>query len=278
MKKAILIAISMLATQAPLLAHAEGSPVNVLLAGGPEANMIGISLSPDGRNYVIDSIVPLEVGGTVCSNPPEKPNELICQAAAIGSFEVNAGAGDDSVGVAGNVPVPVTLRGGGGPDRLAGGGGGQADRRPGRRPPLCRPRWRRGDHALRRQRRRRSHRRLRRRRAARRGGGPTRSSAARRTDRTGPASVVRRGAAQAAVPALAGRRGQPAADEEQRDHEADQRERGVEPEGRLDAVGERGYLGRRTRSSSAPGRSSRRRSGTCRRCRRPGWSAIRRPR
>jgi hypothetical protein len=123
MKKTILIAIAMLATQAPLLAHAEGSPVNVLLAGGPEANMIGIGLSPDGRNYVIDSIVPLEVGGTVCSNPPEKPNELICQAAAIGSFEVNAGAGDDSVSVAGNVPVPVTLRGGAGADRLTGGGG-----------------------------------------------------------------------------------------------------------------------------------------------------------
>lgn len=123
MKKAILIAISILATQAPLLAHAEGSPVTVLLAGGQQANMIGISLSSDGRNYVIDSIVPLEVGGAVCSNPPEKPNELICQAASIGGFEVNAGAGDDSVGVAGNVPVPVTLRGGGGADRLTGGGG-----------------------------------------------------------------------------------------------------------------------------------------------------------
>ncbi len=123
MKKAILIAVSMLVTQAPLLAHAEGSPVNVLLAGGPEANMIGISLSPDGRDYVIDSIAPLEIGSTVCSNPPEKPNELVCQAAAIGGFEVNAGGGDDSVGVAGNVPVPVTMRGGAGADRLIGGGG-----------------------------------------------------------------------------------------------------------------------------------------------------------
>jgi hypothetical protein len=124
MKKTILIAVSMLAAlQAPLLAHAEGSPVNVLLAGGPEANTIGISLSPDGREYVIDSIAPLEIGSTVCSNPPEKPNELVCQAAAIDGFEVNAGSGDDYVGVAGNVPVPVTVRGGAGADRLTGGGG-----------------------------------------------------------------------------------------------------------------------------------------------------------
>ena len=65
---------------------------------------------------MIDSIVPLEVGGTVCANPPGKPNELICQAASIGGFEVNAGAGDDTVGVAANVPVPVTLRGGAGDD------------------------------------------------------------------------------------------------------------------------------------------------------------------
>jgi len=123
MKKAILIAVSMLATLAPLLAHAEDPPINVLLAGGPDANTIGISLSPDGRDYVINSVAPLEIGSTVCSNPPEKPNELVCQAAAIGGFEVNAGGGDDSVSVAGNVPVPVTMRGGAGADRLTGGGG-----------------------------------------------------------------------------------------------------------------------------------------------------------
>ena len=46
MKKAILIAMAMLATQTPLLAHAEDSPVTVLLAGGPEANTIGISSAP----------------------------------------------------------------------------------------------------------------------------------------------------------------------------------------------------------------------------------------
>ena len=123
MKKTILIAVSTLALCAPLFARAETAPVVVLLAGGSEANMIGISLSPDGRSYLISSVVPLEVGGAVCSHPPETQNELVCQAAAISGFEVNAGSGDDSVGVAGNVPVPVTMRGGGGADRLTGGGG-----------------------------------------------------------------------------------------------------------------------------------------------------------
>ena len=34
--------------------------------------MIRIWLTPDGRTYVIDSIVPLEVGGTVCEHPGER--------------------------------------------------------------------------------------------------------------------------------------------------------------------------------------------------------------
>jgi hemolysin type calcium-binding protein len=123
MKKAILIAVSIVALCAPLFARAETAPIVVLLAGGSETNMIGISLSPDGRSYLISSIFPLEVGGTVCWHPPETQNELICQATAISGFEVNAGGGDDTVGVAGNVPVPVTMRGGGGADRLTGGGG-----------------------------------------------------------------------------------------------------------------------------------------------------------
>ncbi len=42
----------------------------------------------------------------------------------IGGFEVNAGGGDDSVTVAREVPIPVTLRGGPGDDRLVGGGAG----------------------------------------------------------------------------------------------------------------------------------------------------------
>ena len=123
MKKITLIAVSIAALCAPLFARAETAPVVVLLAGGAEANMIEISLSPDGRSYLISSIVPLEVGSSVCSHPPEVQNELICQAAAISGFEVNAGSGDDSVVVAANVPIPVTLRGGAGADRLTGGGG-----------------------------------------------------------------------------------------------------------------------------------------------------------
>jgi Ca2+-binding RTX toxin-like protein len=124
MKRAILIAITALAAQVAAVGHAAAPPLTVLLAGGAEANTIVLTLSADGRSYVIDSVVPLDVGGSVCSHPEGRENELICEAASIGGFEVNAGAGDDSVTVAREVPVPVTLRGGPGQDRLAGGAGG----------------------------------------------------------------------------------------------------------------------------------------------------------
>ena len=104
-------------------AHAEELTYNVLLAGGAESNKIHIWLTPDGRSYVIDSIVPLEVGGTVCQNPPETPNELVCGAVQVSGFEVNADAGDDQVRVASSVAIPVTMRGGPGRDLLAGGSG-----------------------------------------------------------------------------------------------------------------------------------------------------------
>lgn len=123
MKKAALISISILLALAPTLAHAKTATYNVLLAGGAEASMIQIWLTPDGRSYVIDSIVQLEVGGSVCENPPDKTNELVCQASLVGSFEVNAGSGDDTVTVAKDVPVPVTMRGGSGEDTLVGGDG-----------------------------------------------------------------------------------------------------------------------------------------------------------
>ncbi len=48
---------------------------------------------------MIDSAVPLEVGGTVCENSPGNPNELICKAPLVAGFEVNAGSGDDTVAV-----------------------------------------------------------------------------------------------------------------------------------------------------------------------------------
>ena len=123
MKRAILTAVTVLVAWAAATAHAAEPQLTVLLAGGAEANTISITLSPDGRTYVIDSVVPLEVGGSVCWHPEGQPNALVCEAASIGGFEVNAGAGDDSVAVAREVPIPVTLRGGPGQDRLIGGAG-----------------------------------------------------------------------------------------------------------------------------------------------------------
>jgi RTX calcium-binding nonapeptide repeat (4 copies) len=122
MKKAILIMLAILAAQAAAIAHAE-STYTVVLAGGSAQNMIHIWLTPDGRSYVIDSVVPLEVGGGVCENPPGISTELICKAPAVAGFEVNAGEGDDTVSIAGAVMIPVTMRGGPGRDTLIGGGG-----------------------------------------------------------------------------------------------------------------------------------------------------------
>jgi Ca2+-binding RTX toxin-like protein len=123
MRKVFLFAALLLAVQMPSAASAKAATYNVVLAGGVESSMISIQLSADGRTYVIDSVAPLEVGGSVCSNPPGLPNELTCQAASIASFEVNSGAGDDTVVVSRTVPIPVTLRGGPGNDSLSGGGG-----------------------------------------------------------------------------------------------------------------------------------------------------------
>lgn len=141
MKKLLLIAFATLALLAPAVTHAAPKTYTVLLAGGEEANAIKIWLSPDGRQYVIDSVVQLEVGGGVCNHPADSnPNELVCDAPSIAGFEVNAGNGDDRVAVAKDVAVAVTLRGGGGndflfggagPDKLIGGRGG--DRLVGRR-------------------------------------------------------------------------------------------------------------------------------------------------
>lgn len=125
MKKTLLILLAFLLAQAPALAQSAPEPktYNVLLAGGSEANSIHIWLMPDGRNYVIDSIVPLEGASTICSNPEGNPNELICEAPLISGFEVNAGGGDDQVSVAKDILVPVTMRGGGDDDLLIGGAG-----------------------------------------------------------------------------------------------------------------------------------------------------------
>jgi RTX calcium-binding nonapeptide repeat (4 copies) len=121
MKRIMLISFAMAALLAPGLAHAGTKTYTLLLAGGEEANMIRIWLSPDGREYVIDSVVQLEVGGSVCRHPEDNEYELVCDAPAIAGFEVNAGGGDDRVGVAKDVTVPVTMRGGAGNDFLLGG-------------------------------------------------------------------------------------------------------------------------------------------------------------
>ncbi len=123
MKKLMLISFALVALLAPGLARAETKMYTVLLAGGEASNTIRIWLSADGREYVIDSVVPLEVGGDVCEHAGENPNELVCGAPAIAGFEVNADGGDDSVHVASRIVVPVTMRGGSGDDVLIGGSG-----------------------------------------------------------------------------------------------------------------------------------------------------------
>jgi Ca2+-binding RTX toxin-like protein len=122
MKKAILIMLATLAALTAPIAHAE-TTYTVVLAGGTTQSMIHIWLTRDGRSYVIDSVAPLEVGGTICENTPGMPNELVCKAPLVAGFEVNAGEGDDTVSVASVVEVPVTMRGGPGRDALIGGAG-----------------------------------------------------------------------------------------------------------------------------------------------------------
>jgi hypothetical protein len=107
------------------MAAAEGS-VNVVLTGSPGDDRIIIELSADGRYYEIESATPLEVGGSVCTHSEKRPEVLSCEATAIAGFEINTGAGNDTVELgrgASTVPVPATIRGGEGDDDLVGGGG-----------------------------------------------------------------------------------------------------------------------------------------------------------
>jgi Ca2+-binding RTX toxin-like protein len=122
MKKAILILLATLAALPASFAAAEPGPVNLLISGGKENNAFHISLSADGRSYVILSTIALEVGGDLCSHPEEIPTELSCKATAIAGFEVNAGGGNDQVFFTSDIPIPVTIRGGSGRDELTGGG------------------------------------------------------------------------------------------------------------------------------------------------------------
>jgi Ca2+-binding RTX toxin-like protein len=111
---------------APLAEGAEKLPeksVNVVLAGDNLDNTISIGVSPDGRQYTIESPAPLEVGGEICRHPEAAENKLLCEAAAIAGFEINGNGGNDEISLATTVPVPATLRGGLGDDELTGGAG-----------------------------------------------------------------------------------------------------------------------------------------------------------
>ena len=95
--------------------------INLVLAGSSGDDRITIELSADGRFYEIDSATPLEVASPVCSHPEKRREDLLCEATPIAGFEVNTGAGNDSVVMGHLVPVPATIRGGEGDDVLVGG-------------------------------------------------------------------------------------------------------------------------------------------------------------
>jgi Ca2+-binding RTX toxin-like protein len=135
MKRIMLISFATLALFVPAIGHAATKTYTVLLAGGAASNTIEVWLSRDERQYVIDSVVPLEVGGEVCEHPAENQYELVCDAPSIAGFEVNADGGNDRIHVASSVLVPLTMRGGAGDDTLIGSsaadklvGGGGDDR------------------------------------------------------------------------------------------------------------------------------------------------------
>jgi hypothetical protein len=126
MKKTILLsclalcALLALAPAAPALA-----PQKAILAieGGPENDEFRVDLSLEGRFYEIESQGPLETGGELChpgTSEKDKP-VLLCAAASITGFEINGGAGNDTIELDPAIPVPATLRGGPGVDHLFGG-------------------------------------------------------------------------------------------------------------------------------------------------------------
>jgi Ca2+-binding RTX toxin-like protein len=121
MKKSILIVLTLFATLLAPAAHAEGGPLTLLLAGTRADDVFRIALSPDGREYRISSDAMLEAGGDVCWHPEERMTELACDAPAIAGFEVNLLGGDDTAVLGSDIPIPATLRGGPGRDRLTGG-------------------------------------------------------------------------------------------------------------------------------------------------------------
>jgi Ca2+-binding RTX toxin-like protein len=121
MKRAILITVTVLCVQMGGIAHAAEPSWTILLVGGPGNDSFRVELSPDGRTYEIDSVAPLEVGGSVCWHPEGDALKLLCNAPMIAGFEVNAEGGDDAVEVGPGVFVPMTISGGAGDDRVLAG-------------------------------------------------------------------------------------------------------------------------------------------------------------
>jgi Ca2+-binding RTX toxin-like protein len=123
MKRFLPTAIAVLTLLAALAATAGAHEraLTLVLAGGAGPDAISIALSADASQYEILSASPLEVGGSVCTHPGADPDALTCEAAAIGGFEVNGGAGDDTIELGATVEAPATLRGGTGNDHLVGG-------------------------------------------------------------------------------------------------------------------------------------------------------------
>jgi Ca2+-binding RTX toxin-like protein len=121
MKKSILIALTLFAALLAPPVHAEPGPLTLLLAGTRADDVFRIELSPDGREYRISSQAMLEAGGDVCRHPEERMTELACDAPSIAGFEINVLGGDDIAVLGSDIPIPATLRGGPGRDRLTGG-------------------------------------------------------------------------------------------------------------------------------------------------------------
>ncbi|HEX8754506.1 MAG TPA: hypothetical protein VF731_13930 [Solirubrobacterales bacterium] len=99
------------------------SRVTLVIVGGPGPNNLRVSLSADGRSYMIASSSPLEVSREICTHPEADPDRLACAASAISDFELDGGASDDVLALGAKVSAPATLQGGGGNDKLIGGGG-----------------------------------------------------------------------------------------------------------------------------------------------------------
>jgi len=123
MKRLLVIAIFALAACPGTAIAAPEQSVTLLLTAGPGDDVFDVKLSQDGTDYLIDSLSPLEAGGGICTHEEGSVHELTCEAQAIGGFEANSGAGNDSVIISPKILVPATLRGGPGRDRLRGGGG-----------------------------------------------------------------------------------------------------------------------------------------------------------